>query len=49
MSVEGAACIVSLVELTVVDFNNIGNDDQLKESGESVSAKVAAEGLHDPN
>jgi hypothetical protein len=49
MRVESAARIVSLVELTVIDFNDIWNDDQLKESGESVSAKVAAEGLHDPN
>jgi hypothetical protein len=40
---------VSLIELAVVDFDNIWNDDQLKESSESVSAKVAAEGLHDPN
>jgi hypothetical protein len=40
---------VSLVELTVVNFNDIWNDDQLKKSGESVDAKVAAEGFHDPN
>jgi hypothetical protein len=40
---------VSLVELTVVDLNDIWNDDQLKKSGESVGTKVAAEGLHDPN
>jgi hypothetical protein len=40
---------VSLVELTVIDFNNIWNNEQLKESGESISDKVAAEGLHDPN
>jgi hypothetical protein len=49
MSVESAACIVSLVELTVVDLNDIWHDDQLKKSGESISSKVAAEGLHDPN
>jgi hypothetical protein len=48
-SVESAASIVSLVELTVVNFNDIWNDDQLKKSGESVDAKVAAEGFHDPN
>jgi hypothetical protein len=40
---------VSLIEVTIVDFNDIWNDDQLKKSGESVGAKVAAEGLHDPN
>jgi hypothetical protein len=48
-SVESAAHIVSLIEVTIVDFNDIWNDDQLKKSGESVGAKVAAEGLHDPN
>jgi hypothetical protein len=40
---------VSLVELTVIDLNDIWHDDQLKKSGESVSSKVAAEVLHDPN
>jgi hypothetical protein len=40
---------MSLIELTIVDFNDIWNDDQLKKSGESVGAKVAAEGLHDSN
>jgi hypothetical protein len=38
MSVESAACIVSLVELTVVDLNDIWHDDQLKKSGESISS-----------
>jgi hypothetical protein len=49
MGVESATRIVSFVELTVVDFNDIWHDDQLKKSCESVSAKVIAEGLHDPN
>jgi hypothetical protein len=49
MSVESAACIVSLVELTAVDLNDIWHDNQLKKSGESISPKVAAESLHDPN
>jgi hypothetical protein len=40
---------VSLVELTVVDLNEIWNDDQLRKSGESVSTKVAAEDFHVPN
>jgi hypothetical protein len=40
---------VSFVELTVVDFNDIWHDDQLKKSRESVDTKVAAKGLHDPN
>jgi hypothetical protein len=41
--------MLSLVELTIVDLNDIWHDDQLKKSGESISSKVAAEGLHDPN
>jgi hypothetical protein len=48
-SVESAACIVSLVELSVVDLKDIWHDDQLKKSGESISSKVAAKGLHGPN
>jgi hypothetical protein len=40
---------MSLVELSVVDLNDIWHDDQLKKSGESISSKVAAKGLHDPN
>jgi hypothetical protein len=48
-SVESAACMLSFVELPIVDLDNIGNDDQFEESGESVNAKIAAKGLHDPN
>jgi hypothetical protein len=40
---------VSFVELTVVDLNNVRHNNQLEESGESVSLKVAAESPHDPN
>jgi hypothetical protein len=40
---------MSLVELTVIDLNNIWQDNQLKKSGESISPKVAAESLHDPD
>jgi hypothetical protein len=40
---------VSLVELTIVDLNNIWHDNQLKKSGKSMSPKVAAKSLHDPN
>jgi hypothetical protein len=47
--VEGAACIVGLVELAVVDFDDVLYDNQLKKSRESISTKVAPEGLHDPN
>jgi hypothetical protein len=48
-SVEGAACVLSFVELPVVDLDDIGNDDQFEKSGESVNAKITAEGFHDPN
>jgi hypothetical protein len=40
---------VSFIKLTVVDLNNIWQNDQLKKSGESISPKVAAESLHDPD
>jgi hypothetical protein len=48
-SVEGAACMLSFIELPIVDLDNIRNDDQFEESGESVNAKITAKGLHDPN
>jgi hypothetical protein len=48
-SVESTTCIVSFIELTVVDLNNVRHNNQLEESGESVSPKVAAESPHDPN
>jgi hypothetical protein len=48
-SVEGTACMLSFVELPIVDLDNIGNNDQFVESGEGVNAKVTAKGLHDPN
>jgi hypothetical protein len=47
--VESTARVVSFVELTVVDLNDVGHDDQIKESCESISTKVAAEGFHDPS
>jgi hypothetical protein len=40
---------VSFVELTVIDLNDVGHDDQLEEAYESISTKVAAEGFHNPN
>jgi hypothetical protein len=46
---EGTTCVLSFVELPVVDLDNIGNDDQFEESGEGVNAEVTAKGLHDPN
>jgi hypothetical protein len=47
--VEGAACIVSLVKLTVVDLDNVWYNNQLKQPGENICPKVAAESLHDPD
>jgi hypothetical protein len=47
--VEGAACMLSFVELPVVNLYDIGDDDQFEKSGKSVNAKITAEGLHDPN
>jgi hypothetical protein len=44
-SVESTTCIVSFVELPVVDFNDIWHDDQLKKSRESIGTEVAPEGL----
>jgi hypothetical protein len=48
-SVEGTTFMLSFVELPIVDLDNIGNDDQLEESGKGINAKVTAKGLHDPN
>jgi hypothetical protein len=45
--VEGAACMLSFVELPVVDLDDIRDDDQFEKSGKSVDAKITAEGLHD--
>jgi hypothetical protein len=47
--VEGAACMLTFVELPVVDLDDIGDDDQFEQSGKSIDAKITAEGLHDPN
>jgi translation elongation factor EF-Ts len=41
--------MLSFVKLPVVDFDNIGHNDQLKKLGESVNAEITSEGLHDPN
>jgi hypothetical protein len=46
-SVEGAACIVSLVKLTIAELDDVRHDDQLEESGKNISAEVASESLHD--
>jgi hypothetical protein len=48
-SVESAACMLSFVILPVVDFDDVGNDDQFEKSGESINAEITTEGFHDPN
>jgi hypothetical protein len=45
--VEGAACMLSFLELPVVDLDDIGDDDQFEKSGESINTKITAKGLHD--
>jgi hypothetical protein len=47
--VEGAACVVSFVKLTVVDLDNIWQNDQLKSLSENICPEITAESLHDPN
>jgi hypothetical protein len=47
--VESAACMLSFVILPVVDFDDVGNNDQFKKSGESIDAEVTTKGFHDPN
>jgi hypothetical protein len=47
--VEGTTCVLSFIELPIVNLDNIGNDDQFEESGEGINAEVTAKGLHDPN
>jgi hypothetical protein len=47
--VKGAACTLSLVELPVADLDNVGNNYQFIEFGESVNTEITAKGLQDPN
>jgi hypothetical protein len=47
--VEGAACVLSFVELPVVNFYDIPHNNQFKESCESIGIKVTFGGLHDPD
>jgi hypothetical protein len=47
--VESAACMLSFVILPVVDFDDVGNNDQFKKSGESIDAEVTTESFHDPH
>jgi hypothetical protein len=47
--VEGAACVLSLVELPAADLDNIRNNYQFVESGKGINIEVTSKGLHDPN
>jgi hypothetical protein len=47
--VEGAARMLSVVELPVTDLDNLGNNYQFVESDKGVNTEVTAEGFHDPN
>jgi hypothetical protein len=41
--------MLSFVKLPVVDFDNVGHNDQLKKPFESINAEVTPEVLHNPN
>jgi hypothetical protein len=47
--VESAACMLSFVILPVVDFDDVGNNDQFEKSGESIDAEGITKSFHDPN
>jgi hypothetical protein len=47
--IESTACVLSFVKLPVVDLDDVGNNDQLEESGESIDAESTTKSLHDPN
>jgi hypothetical protein len=47
--VEGAARVLSVIELPVAALDNFGDNYQFVESSEGIDTGVAAEGLHDPN
>jgi hypothetical protein len=47
--VESAACMMSFVISPVVNFDDVGNNDPLEKSGESIDVKVTTKGFHDPN
>jgi hypothetical protein len=47
--VKGAACVLSFVELSVVNFYDIRHNNQFEKSCESIGTKVTSEGLHDPD
>jgi hypothetical protein len=46
--VEGAARVVCFVVMPIVKFDNVRLDDQLEQSLEYISTKVASKGLHNP-
>jgi hypothetical protein len=46
--IEGAACEVRFVVMTIVEFDDIWLNDQLEQLCEYISTKVAPKGLHNP-
>jgi hypothetical protein len=46
--IEGAARVVRFVVMTIVEFDDIWLNDQLEQSCEYISTKVAPKGLHNP-
>jgi hypothetical protein len=44
--VEGAARIVRFIVLSIIKFDDVRLNDQLKQSREHICAEVTSEGLH---
>jgi hypothetical protein len=47
--IESAACVLSFVKVPVIDLDDVGNNDQFEESGESIDAEGTTKSFHDPN
>jgi hypothetical protein len=47
--VESAACMLSFVIFPVVDFDDVGNNDQFEKSGKSINTEGTTKSFHDPN
>jgi hypothetical protein len=47
--IESAASVLRFVKLPVVDLDDVGNNDQFKESGERIDTESTTKSFHDPN
>jgi hypothetical protein len=47
--VESATCMLTVVELPVITFDDLRYDHQFVESGEGTNTGIAAEGLQNPD